>query len=162
MPGETEMSAAATGTPEFAGRPEVDASGQFNLGWGAGPVAATLMAVAIAFSAFQLWTAIYAPLPSQVVRAVHVGFLLLLLFSFAANAAPKRKLRVALFVGLGVLAFVVGLYHWIFYVDIVIERAGAPNLADLVVGTVAVILVFLAGYVMMGAALPIICAAFLL
>ncbi len=156
------MSAAATGTPEFAGRPEVDASGQFNLGWGAGPVAATLMAVAIAFSAFQLWTAIYAPLPSQVVRAVHVGFLLLLLFSFAANAAPERKLRVALFVGLGVLAFVVGLYHWIFYVDIVIERAGAPNLADLVVGTVAVILVFLAGYVMMGAAEPIISAAFLL
>src|SRR3546814_20894657 len=56
----------------------------------------------------------------------------------------------------------IGLYHWIFYVELVIERAGDPNLMDIVVGTVSIALVFLAGHVMMGASLPLICAAFLL
>jgi TRAP transporter 4TM/12TM fusion protein len=140
---------------------EPDASGQRELGWGRRPVAVALIATAVAFSAFQLWTAAYAPLPSQVVRAVHVGFLLLLLFGLVANAAPERRLRFALLVGLGILGFLIGLYHWVFYVDIVIERAGAPNMTDLVVGTIAVALVFLGGYLMMGPALPIICGVFL-
>src|SRR5690606_8253242 len=52
--------------------------------------------------------------------------------------------------------------HWIFYVELVIERAGDPNTMDLVVGTAAIALVFLAGHLMMGPALPVICAGFLL
>jgi TRAP transporter 4TM/12TM fusion protein len=150
------MSAAATTTAER------DASGQLELGWGRRPGAIVLMGVAIAFSAFQLWTATYSPLPSQVVRSVHVGFLLLLLFGIVANAMPERKGRLALFAALGIVSFLIGLYHWIFYVELVIERAGDPNLMDIVVGTVSIALVFLAGYVMMGASLPLICAAFLL
>ncbi len=141
---------------------ERDASGQLDLGWGRRPGAVVLMGVAIAFSAFQLWTATYSPLPSQVVRSVHVGFLLLLLFGIVANAKPERTGRLALFGTLGIAAFLIGLYHWIFYVELVIERAGDPNLADLVVGTAAIALVFLAGHLMMGPALPLICAGFLL
>ncbi len=150
-------SAAADSAPA-----EPDDSGHLHLGWGIGPVAVALMAIAIAFSTFQLWTATYAPLASQVVRAVHVGFLMLLLFGFLANATPQRKIRFALLIGLGIVGFLIGLYHWIFYVDIVIVRAGAPNLTDLVVGTIAVALVFVAGYMMMGPALPVICGTFLL
>src|SRR3546814_12626094 len=48
----------------------------------------------------DLWTATYSPLPSQVVRSVHVGFLLLLLFGIVANAMPERKGRLALFAAL--------------------------------------------------------------
>ena len=139
-----------------------DASGQRELNWGARPGAVVLMAIAIAFSAFQLWTATYSLLPSQVVRSVHVGFLLLLLFGIVANATPERKGRLALLWALGITAFVLGLYHWVFYTEIVVERAGDPNLMDLVVGTIVVALVFLAGHLMMGAALPLICAGFLL
>lgn len=129
--------------------------------WGPRPGAIALMAVAVVFSTFQLWTAAYAPLPSQVVRAVHVGFLLLLLFGLMANIHPERRLRVGVLVLLGVVAFAIGLYQWVFYVDIVITRAGAPNMTDLVVGTVLIGLVFFAGYAMMGPALPIICGIFL-
>src|SRR3546814_5252795 len=75
---------------------------------------------------------------------------------------PERKGRLALFAALGIVSFLIGLYHWIFYVELVIERAGDPNLMDIVVGTVSIALVFLAGHVMMGASLPLICAAFLL
>ena len=91
--------------------------------WGPRPGAIALMAVAVVFSTFQLWTAAYAPLPSQVVRAVHVGFLLLLLFGLMANIHPERRLRVGVLVLLGVVAFAIGLYQWVFYVDIVITRA---------------------------------------
>ena len=49
-------------------------------GWGDGLGGRVTFAIAIAFSAFQLVTAAWAFLPSQVVRAMHVGFLLLLGF----------------------------------------------------------------------------------
>src|SRR3546814_19275879 len=100
----------------------------------------------------DLWTATYSPLPSQVVRSVHVGFLLLLLFGIVANAMPERKGRLALFAALGIVSFLIGLYHWIFYVELVIERAGDPNLMDIVVGTDSIELVFLSGYVKIGRA----------
>lgn len=56
-------------------------------GWGTGTGAKLLFAIAVAFSVFQLWTSAYSPLPSQVVRSIHVGFLLLLLFGLYANAS---------------------------------------------------------------------------
>ena len=47
-------------------------------GFGRGLAGRAAFGIAIAFSVFQLWTAAYGTLPSQVVRAMHVGFLLLL------------------------------------------------------------------------------------
>ncbi len=129
-------------------------------GWGSGPAARLLFFVAVAFSAFQLWTAAYAPLPSQVIRAVHVGFLLLLLFGLVANRAPEKRVSAGILWALGVMGFAVGLYHWFFYAEILF-RAGDPNGWDIAVGTLAVVLVFIAGRLMMGWALPIICALFL-
>ena len=129
-------------------------------GWGTGGAAALLFWIAVAFSIFQLWTAAYAPMPSQVIRAVHVGFLLLLLFGLVANRAPERRGRGALLWALGAAGFATGLYHWYFYADILF-RAGDPNAWDIAVGTLAIVLVFLAGRLMMGWALPIICATFL-
>ncbi len=45
--------------------------------------------IAIAFCAFQLVTAAYAPLSSQVIRALHVGFLMLVVFGMAAEQAER-------------------------------------------------------------------------
>ncbi len=128
--------------------------------WGGGKTARLLFFIAVAFSAFQLWTAAYAPLPSQVIRAVHVGFLLLLLFGLVANRGAKSASLRSLYWALGVAGFAVGLYHWTFYAEILF-RAGDPNDWDIAVGTLAVVLVFVAGRLMMGWALPIICALFL-
>lgn len=154
------------GETTAAGSPAVTSIDQepnpHEIGWGKGRGAVLMMAVAVAFSVFQLWTAAYSPLPSQIIRAVHVGFLLLLLFGLTANAVPSRKLRVASFILLGIVGFATGLYQWIFYVDIVVTRAGDPNLIDLIVGAITVCLVFIAGYRMMGPSLPVICAIFLL
>ncbi len=130
-------------------------------GWGVGRHAKVLFWIAVAFSAYQLWTAAYAPLPSQVIRAVHVGFLLLLLFGLVAARDPSSTLKVTVLWAIGLTGFAIGLYHWYFYAEILF-RAGDPNTADIVVGTVLVAIVFLAGRLMMGWALPIICATFLL
>ncbi|MBC2886236.1 TRAP transporter permease [Ochrobactrum sp. CM-21-5] len=128
-------------------------------GWGFGQGARILFGIAVLFSVFQLWTSAYSPLPSQVVRSIHVGFLLLLLFGLYANASTASAKR-ALFWLAGLLAFGLSLYHWIFYEDLVI-RAGEPNTPDIIIGVIVVAIVFWAGQKMMGWTLPLICAIFL-
>jgi TRAP transporter 4TM/12TM fusion protein len=119
-----------------------------------------LLGIALAFSAFQLWTAALSPLPSMVVRSVHVGFLLLLCFALLAERERSRTLRLTGWV-LGIVGFVLGLYHWVYH-DALIVRAGDPTIMDLVVGVAVTVLVFEASRRLLGLALPIICGAFIL
>lgn len=130
------------------------------LGWGRDSGRLALKLFAIAFSAFQIWTAAYAALPSSVVRSLHVGFLLALLFSLVANR-PARGRSSVLWAGLAVTSFAAGLYHWVFYADL-IQRAGFPSDLDIALGVLVVGLVFLAGFRLMGPSLPLICGVFLL
>jgi len=119
-----------------------------------------IYAICVAFSAFQLWTAAWSPLPSQVVRSLHVGFLLLLVYALCARRAHASPRRAALPWGLGALAFALAFYHWIFLAEL-IQRAGDPSLTDLIVGCAVTLLVFDAARRLMGWALPLICAVFL-
>ncbi|MGR7994295.1 MULTISPECIES: TRAP transporter permease [unclassified Xanthobacter] len=130
-----------------------------DLTWGPGSWGRAVFWIAVAFSTFQIITAAWSPLPSQIVRSVHVGFLLLVVFAIAGNHRVGGG-RVMLW-GLGILSFVVGLYHWIFYSDL-IARAGDPDTMDIVVGVVAVALVFEGSRRLMGLSLPIICGFFIL
>lgn len=130
-----------------------------DLTWGTGAWGRTVFWIAVAFSTFQIITAAWSPLASQIVRSVHVGFLLLVVFAIAGNHKAGGE-RLALW-GLGVLSFIVGLYHWVFHEQLIV-RAGDPNTLDIVVGTLAVALVFEGSRRLMGASLPIICGLFLL
>ncbi|HXH02850.1 MAG TPA: TRAP transporter permease [Candidatus Competibacteraceae bacterium] len=116
-------------------------------------------AIAVAFSTFQLWTAAFSPLSSIIVRSVHVGFLLLLTFTLIANGAASAVQR-TLLRAVGAVAFVLGLYHWVFEAEL-IQRAGEPTSVDLLVGVTVLVLVFEGARRMMGIALPIICGLFL-
>ena len=60
-------------------------------GFGDGVAGRIAFLIAVAFSAFQIYVAAYGSLPSQVVRAMHVGFLLLLGFVLIANLRAKRR-----------------------------------------------------------------------
>ncbi|MEP6972007.1 MAG: TRAP transporter fused permease subunit, partial [Betaproteobacteria bacterium] len=117
--------------------------------------AGALFWVAIAFSVFQVVTAAFSPLSSSVVRAVHVGFLLVLAFVLHP---PLRQRSIGWIVA--AVAFMVGLYHWVFEADLV-QRAGEMTHTDMVVGILLIVLVFEAARRVLGAALPIICGAFL-
>lgn len=130
------------------------------LGWGAGLPGLALFGIALAFSTFQLWTAAFSPLPSQIVRALHVGFLLLLCFGLFANRDDSRSPWFWAYWVVGVLAFAAGLYHWWEYEPLLL-RAGDPNGTDIAVGILAIALVFLAAWRIMGLALPLIAGTFL-
>jgi TRAP transporter 4TM/12TM fusion protein len=119
--------------------------------------------IALAFSAFQLITAAFSPLSSQVVRTVHVGFVLLLIFTLYPPFETRERWRsLGRILGwtLGLVGFVFGLYHWRYEADLT-QRAGELIASDWVVGVVTLALVFEAARRVMGWGLPLVCAVFL-
>ncbi|MBI3575190.1 MAG: TRAP transporter fused permease subunit, partial [Gammaproteobacteria bacterium] len=118
-------------------------------------------AAALAFCAFQIYNAAFSPLASQVLRSVHVGFLVLLAFALypLLRGAPERRVPWYDWT-LASAGFVLGLYHWVFLAEL-IQRSGEPSTLDIAVGTVVVVLVFEATRRVMGWGLPIVCAVFL-
>lgn len=149
--------------------PELDQLGQVQTesaieglpsGFGTGRMGAVAFWIAVAFSAFQIWTAAYGTLPSQVVRAMHVGFLLLLGFGLIANLVARRPLTRAAYWALALLGFGTGLYNWVFYTDI-IRRSGFLTPADIIVGSILIVLVFDLSRRLMGWPLATIAGVFL-
>ena len=120
-------------------------------------------AVALLFSTYQLTVAAFSPLSSLIMRSIHVGFLLLLVFLlYPLRKRGRQMTRVPHFDWLlAFVGFALGFYQWIFEAAL-IQRAGDPTLADLVVGTAVIVLVFEAARRVLGVALPIVCATFLL
>lgn len=119
----------------------------------------TLFYVALAFSVFQIVTAAFSPVSSQVLRAVHVGFLLWVVFlSYPAYGRSRPWQPLAWLLSLAAIGS--ALYQWVFEADL-IQRSGDLTPSDIVVGLVLIILVFEAARRVMGIALPIICGLFL-
>jgi TRAP transporter 4TM/12TM fusion protein len=133
----------------------------FPVGFGPGLWGYLAYAVGLAFAAFQIYVAAFNFLPSQVVRGVHVGFLLLLTFGLIGNLTAKSDFGRALGWLSGGAGFLCGLYQWVFYPDL-IARDGDPTRADLVVGTLLAVLIFEGARRLMGLALPLMCGACLL
>ena len=133
----------------------------FPEGFGPGVWGHLAYAVGILFAVFQLYVAAFSYLPSQVVRGVHVGFLLLLTFGLIGNFTARTDFGRALAWTTGALGFACGLYQWIFYGDL-IARDGDPTRVDLAVGTLLAILIFEGTRRLMGLALPLMCGACLL
>ena len=119
------------------------------------PFTGLLFAVAILFSTFQLVTAAFSPLSSQVVRAVHVGFLMLVVFALY----PPFRVK-PLGWAIGLVGFAIGIYTWV-NEGALIQRAGDLTQADFVVGIALIVLTFEAARRVLGFALPLICGVFL-
>ena len=121
-----------------------------------------LFYIAIAFSSFQLLTAAHIiDVPSQVLRAVHVGFLGLL--GFPLVLAIKKKKIFFKIIGwcIAIVSVAVATYQIVEYKPLIL-RAGDPIQMDIVFGVLALLVVFGVSWVIMGIALPIICGVFLL
>lgn len=128
------------------------------LGW----AARLVVFGALAFSAYQISVAAFHPFSSLIIRALHVSFLMFLIFMlYPATKSGRKEQSIPWYdVLLSLLGFSVGFYHLIFEADL-IERSGDPTTADLVVATLASVLVFEAARRVVGLALPIVCALFL-
>ncbi len=117
---------------------------------------------ALAFSTYQITVAAFHPFSSLIIRALHVSFLVMLIFMFypATTQGRQQKSIPWYDVLLSLLGFGVGFYHLLFEGDL-IERSGDPSMADLVVATIATVLVFVASRRVVGWALTLVCATFL-
>ncbi|MDP3342500.1 TRAP transporter permease [Frigidibacter sp.] len=151
------MSATLHATPEPVTEEAVEG---LPPGFGTGIMGSIAFWIAVVFALFQLWVAAYGTLPSQVVRAMHVGFLLLLGMGLVGNLIAKNRIGQIYFWTLGVLGFATGVYNWVFYEDI-IQRTGFLTTADFVVGTALIVLVFIGARRLMGWPLAIIAGIFL-
>ena len=149
---EVDLQAPADGTPIASAPEKIDPQIEAHSG---PPFTGPLFYVAILFSTFQLVTAAFSPLSSEIVRAVHVGFLLLVVF---ALYPPFRLKSLGWLIGLA--GFATGIYHWVFEADL-IQRAGELTSGDMIIGSVLIVLMFEAARRVLGIALPIICGAFL-
>jgi len=126
-----------------------------------GLAAKIVAGVALAFSTYQLFIAAFSPLSSLVTRSLHVGFLMLLAFLIYPISRKAARNRIAWYdAAIAVLAFALAFYHWVFEADL-IQRSGDATVPDLVVGAIVIALLFEAARRVLGLALPIVCAVFL-
>ena len=116
---------------------------------------------AVLFSFFQILTAAFNPVSSQVLRSLHVGFLLALSFMLFGFRKTESRQNIPWYDWLlAIVSFALAFYHWIFEGDL-IQRAGDPNTTDLLIGSLVIVLVFEASRRIMGLWLPVFCILFI-
>ncbi|MEO4049138.1 TRAP transporter permease [Pseudomonas sp. CAU 1711] len=118
-----------------------------------------LFCVALLFTVFQIVTAAFHPVSTQVLRAVHAGFLLLIVFLCYPGVGQGRPWQPLAWL-LGLAGMATAAYQWLFEADL-IQRSGDLTQADMLIGLTLIVLVFEAARRVMGIALPIICGLFL-
>ncbi|CAD5107118.1 TRAP transporter permease [Pseudomonas carbonaria] len=118
-----------------------------------------LFYAALLFSIYQIITAAFHPVSSQVLRAGHIGFLLLLVFLCYPSRGNGRPFQPLAWL-LGLAGMATFAYQWIFEADL-IQRSGDLTTSDLIVGVTLLVLIFEAARRVMGIALPLVCGAFL-
>lgn len=98
-------------------------------------------AIAIIFSLFQLYTALFGVLPAQLQRAVMLGFVLLLSFLlYPATSKSSTEKLPYLDIILGVMgASVAGYLIWNYRA--LIDRSGAFTTIDIIIGVIGILLV---------------------
>lgn len=116
----------------------------------------------LAFSLFQLYTAIFGQFTAPIQRTIHLGFGLSLVFLLypARRKAHKKKIVWFDYI-LALLAVVVGSYWTINYTELV-NRNGTITQLDFFVGLIAIILVLEAARRAVGLPITIIAACFLI
>ncbi|HYC38718.1 MAG TPA: TRAP transporter fused permease subunit [Usitatibacter sp.] len=125
-------------------------------GW----LGATLTALAVVMSVFHLYAA-YGIVPTHVLRPIHLGFVLFLVFLlFPATKGLRHQLRwwdiACAVISVGIMAYV------LYWGDDFGERAAIPKLMDQVLGCVLVLLVLEATRRSTGWIMPAVVIAFLL
>ena len=119
-------------------------------------------ALAIMFSVFQLYTAIFGILPAQLQRSIHITFAFVLSYLLypLSKKMPKNKMH-WIDITLAIVSGLVGLYITFNY-NALIMRAGEQNKLDIFVAILAVLFVLEAARRVVGLPIVIIASTFLL
>jgi len=116
---------------------------------------------AVAFSCFQVYTAMFGAYPAQIQRSVHLSFafvLVFLLYPFRTKTAVNRlRVRDYLFAA---FAACIGMYLTVNYIRLM-ETAGDYTRADMVVGICGTLLTLEAARRVVGTPIVVIASSFL-
>ncbi|MDQ0243859.1 TRAP transporter 4TM/12TM fusion protein [Bacillus fengqiuensis] len=118
----------------------------------------------LAFSLFQLYTAIFGVFTAQIQRSIHLGFALALIFLLfpASRKRKKSKFQITWYDAVfSLLGLVVGSY-WPLFIDDLVNRVGQVTSLDFMVGILAMVLILEATRRVVGLPITIIVIVFLL
>ena len=121
-----------------------------------------LAVIAVAWTAFQLYTGFFGLLPAVLQRATTLGFALVLTFlGYSARRGGGKKKRIPVYDwALAVLSVVMIAYLFANYQQLVM-RGGSPLPMDIVMGCIAVLLVIEAARRVVGLPLVVVALCFL-
>jgi len=126
-----------------------------------GFMAKIITAIAISFSIFQLYTAIFGVLDAALQRAVHLGFGLVLIFLLYPTRRSWRRDKVHPFdFLLSIAGGAAPLYIVVFYEELV-ARAASPPTLDMIVGVAGLLIVLEAARRAVGWPMVIVACGFL-
>lgn len=113
--------------------------------------------VAISWSIYQLYTAVFGALPSQLHRSIHLGFALVLVYLMYPRKKSLYRKGIPIYdIMLSLLGASVALY-WLFNYRSILLRAGDAIPSDIIIGGIALIVLIEAARRVSG--LPIITIA---
>lgn len=116
----------------------------------------------LAFTLFQVYTAIFGQFPAQIQRTVHIGFALTFVFLLfpATRTLSKQKIPFYDYI-LAAIAIFIGSY-WVLNYERLVQSLGKLERLDFIVGLLAIILVLEGARRAVGLPIAIIAGLFLL
>lgn len=122
-----------------------------------------ILGLAVGWSVFQVWATWVSSLDALFFRATHLAFAFALVFLVYPFNQRSRRDRIPLFDWiLGLTATLSAGYVMWQYKDMIEVRGGLANSTDVVVGSVTILMLLLAGWRSLGPAMPIISLVFML
>ncbi len=122
---------------------------------------ATTYVIAVIMSLFHIWVNTFGVMPGIYRNAVHMGFVLILVFSLypASKKHPKRYLSFDVI--LAILAAIVAIYILLFEEELHLERASVPIMRDYIFAVLALTLLLYGTYRAVGWFIPALSIFFL-
>ena len=126
-----------------------------------GAMGITIFLILIAFSLFQIYTGAFGQFTAQIQRTIHLGFALVLIFLLFPSRIKGNKRKIAWYdYGLALLAIAVCGYWPVFY-DMLVQQIGGIEMAQVIVGGIAILLVLEAARRVVGLPIAIIAVVFM-
>ncbi len=121
-----------------------------------------IVGILICFTSFQIYTAVTGTFPAQLQRMIHLGFVICLAYLLypATKKGRRDKIFILDYVFAGVF-FGIVLYYLLNY-NALINRSGAYNTTDIIVGAIGVVLVMEACRRVVGLPIVVIATVFII
>lgn len=122
----------------------------------------SIYVVAILMSVFHIWVNTFGVMPGIYRNAVHMGFVLILIFFLYPFSKRRPKKFITLDIILAVLSAIVALYILLFEEELHLERASVPITRDYVFAVIALILLLYGTFRSVGWFIPTLSLTFVL